>query len=184
MTISSKRIDQPSLFSDDRVELRAVAYDSPVARSLVAAAQRDQVERYGAADQTPVRPEQFSSPHGLFLIAFVHDKPIACGGYRVWDDGITAEIKRMYVTSQARRRGVARAMLAAVENAAAEAGCTRVVLDCGPGSPEAIELWEAAGYQRIPGFSGYRHDAGNRAYGKNLATRRPNDQQGIDSNAQ
>jgi ribosomal protein S18 acetylase RimI-like enzyme len=150
------------------VLLRPEAYDGTPATELVAAAQRDQRDRYGAVDLTAVDAAEFRPPRGIFLVAYSGGRPVGCGGYRCWDDGVTAELKRIYVVPSARRQGVANRVLDALEASAAAAGCTRAVLDCGPRSPEAIRLWQARGYRRIPGFSNYAADPENQAHGKDL----------------
>ena len=47
----------------------------------------------------------------------------------------------MYTAPAARGRGVARAVLAAVERSAREQGRKRVVLECGDKQPEAIAMY-------------------------------------------
>jgi GNAT superfamily N-acetyltransferase len=152
----------------DRVVLRPESYDLPIATALIAAAQDDQESRYGVVDLTLVDSSEFRPPSGLFLVAYLDGRPVGCGGYRRWADGTTAELKRIYVVASARRRGVAERVLAALEEAAAAAGCDRAVLDCGPRSAEAIGLWRNSGYSPIPGFSIYRDDPANQAHGKDL----------------
>ncbi|WP_241828073.1 GNAT family N-acetyltransferase [Actinopolymorpha singaporensis] len=81
-----------------------------------------------------------------------------------------AEVKRMYVAPEARGRGLARRMLAALERDAAAAGKTRMVLETGLGQPEAITLYLSAGYAPIPSFGLHRDSPGNRCYARSLAT--------------
>ena len=59
-------------------------------------------------------PSDFTPPTGAFLLAYDDDRAIACGGLKTVDVGV-AEVKRMYVVPAARRRGVGRALLAALE---------------------------------------------------------------------
>jgi GNAT superfamily N-acetyltransferase len=72
----------------------------------------------------------------------------------------------MYVVDAARRRGLARRLLAALEASAAEAGAHRIVLNTGLAQPEAIALYESSGYEPIPGFGHYACAPGARFYGK------------------
>ena len=94
--------------------------------------------------------------------------PVATGGWRRVADGV-AEIKRMFVVAAARRRGLGRAMLSALEQRAASAGIRELVLNTGLEQPEAIALYESAGYQAIPGFGHYAGAPKARFYGKQLA---------------
>ncbi len=96
-----------------------------------------------------------------------HGVPIGCGGWRAHRPG-TAEIKRMYVVPEHRRRGIAQAILEQLERTAAAAGCRHLELFTGLGQPEAIAMYLAAGYRPVPGFGPYRHEAEARFYGKRL----------------
>jgi putative acetyltransferase len=69
-----------------------------------------------------------------------------------------AEIKRRYTADRARRRGVSRAVLRVLEDAAVEPGYHRIQLETGLRQPEAIALYESAGCHRIPPYGRYRHD--------------------------
>ncbi len=65
-----------------------------------------------------------------------------------------AEVQKLLVHPDARRRGVARALMLAAEMAAREAGRTLLTLDTGSNAAEA--LYQALGYievGRIPGFA-------------------------------
>jgi GNAT superfamily N-acetyltransferase len=136
------------------VEIRVVAYDHPDAVELIEQVQQEYVVRYGEQDGTPVDPAQFAAPLGLFLIAYLDGAPVACGGWRA--DGVTAELKRMYVAPVARGRGAARAILAELERTAQDAGHHRIVLETGMKQPEAIALYTSSGYQPVPKFGYYR----------------------------
>jgi GNAT superfamily N-acetyltransferase len=150
------------------VDLRPTRYDEPVAQALVEQIQAEYVVRYGGRDESPVDPDSFAPPQGLFLVAWLHGDPVGCGGWR----RLTAdevEIKRMYVVPSARNRGVARAVLAGLEHTAAAAGARRVLLETGTAQPEAIELYTRCGYQRVDGFGYYAGRPRARAFGKSLA---------------
>ena len=59
----------------------------------------------------------------------------------------------MYVVPGARRSGVARALLAALEGAARGLGYRVVRLDTGDRQPHAQAFYEAAGYRRVGNFN-------------------------------
>jgi ribosomal protein S18 acetylase RimI-like enzyme len=121
-----------------------------------------------------VDPAEFAPPHGLFLVGVVDAVPLACGGWRVHEEPVggesTVEIKRMYVAAAARRRGLARLVLAELERSAARAGHRVVVLNTGYKQPEAVTLYESCGYREIPGYGIYRDMPGAFFYGKALAS--------------
>ena len=101
----------------------------------------------------------------VFLVARDPDgTALGCGAVRTLDaedlgdadtGHVTAEVKRMYVRSGARRRGVARALLIRLEEEAWRLGIGRLVLETGVRQPEAIRLYESHGYVEIPLFGQY-----------------------------
>ena len=149
------------------LELSPTPYDDPVAAALIEAVQQVYVARYGGRDATPVEPAEFAPPRGLFLVGRLHGEPIACGGWRIVEPGL-AELKRMYVASGFRGRGLSRILLAALEDSARRAGVNRLRLETGHRQPEAIRLYETSGYSRIDKFGVYRHDPGSTCFGKSL----------------
>jgi GNAT superfamily N-acetyltransferase len=151
---------------DFRIEPRP--YDDPDVQRLVAAVQSEYVQRYGGPDAAAVEPGEFEPPAGLFLLGLLDGVPTVTGGWRLVAAN-TVEIKRMYVVAAARRRGLARRMLAELEATAAEWGATRVVLNTGDQQPEAIALYESSGYHGIDGFGHYACAPGAVFYGKELA---------------
>lgn len=70
----------------------------------------------------------------------------------------SAELKRMFVSDEARGQGVAGALLAAVEEHAAAASVDRLQLETGPKQLAAIALYEKHGYGHIPNFGPYEGD--------------------------
>lgn len=137
------------------MEIRPVRYDHPHAVKLNELVQQEYVRRYGDGDMTPLDPEMFVPPNGSYLMAYEDERPLATGGWRVNDntaEGYTvgdAEIKRMFVLPEARGRGLARRILAALEADARAAGRIRMVLETGTEQPEAIELYASSGYRTV-----------------------------------
>lgn len=143
------------------------SYDDPVSLRLVEEVQQEYVALYGGPDDAVVDPAQFAPPNGLFLVGLDDGTPAASGGWRHLD-AERVEVKRMYVARRARRRGFARLILARLEQTAAAAGARRVVLNTGQMQPEAITLYETAGYQPIPGFGHYARYPDALFFGKDL----------------
>ena len=63
------------------------------------------------------------------------------------------KIKRMYVRPAARSRGMAAALLAALESTALSLGYAAVRLDTGPKQVHAQRLYRAAGYVDVPPYN-------------------------------
>ena len=59
-------------------------------------------------------------------------------------------------------------VLARLEEEARALGATRVVLETGMKQPEAMRLYETAGYERIEGFGHYCGQELSVSYGKGL----------------
>lgn len=98
-------------------------------------------------------PEEMAPPRGRFLVGYEDGAPVAVGGVRALD-GDACEIKRMYVVPHARSRGVGRALLTALEDAARELDYARVRLDAGAEQRHSRALFAAAGYRAIPPYNG------------------------------
>lgn len=154
--------------------LRRRAFDDPVVVALVAELQQEFTRRYGGPDETVLDPAMFEDPVGAFFVGFEGEQPVAMGGWRLRPDvqaldrRVAAEIKRMYVVPAAQRRGHGRAVLAQLEDSARAAGAEVMVLETGEMQPEAIALYESAGYQPVPGFGIYRDEPMVRYYGRRL----------------
>ena len=88
------------------------------------------------------------------VLAYDHDKPLGCGAMKAYEPG-TMEIKRMYMLPEARGKGIAAEILAALEVWAKELPVTRCILETGYKQPEAIALYKKCGYQIIPNYGQY-----------------------------
>ncbi len=149
------------------LRLVPVPFADPRAQALVEGVQREYVSRYGGPDETPMDEHDFDPPSGAFVVGLDGEAPVACGGIRRVDDA-TAEIKRMYVVEQARRRGLARLVLAHLEKVARDLGYRRLVLESGNAQPEALALYRSSGYGPVTPYGFYRCHADANSLGKVL----------------
>lgn len=94
----------------------------------------------------------YAPPAGVFLVARMSGQPVGCGGLRPFAPGI-GEIKRMWVSPDARGRGVGRTLLSALERAARERHLRAVRLDTHSSLAQALQLYRASGYRDIPRFN-------------------------------
>lgn len=161
---------EPRLADGRPVTLRAVPYDGPLARELVARVQGEYVTRYGGPDEAVVQAAEFAPPAGLFLVAEVDGVPAGCGAWRVHRPGVV-EVKRVYVAPEFRRRHLARLLMSALEDSAAAAGARAVVLNSGDRQPEALALYADLGYTSAPGYGRYADAPGAVFLGKRLEGR-------------
>ena len=137
----------------------------PFDASLAAESAQELRERYGTDTEPGGPPAEVD----VFLVARADDGGVlGCGGLRRLDDDGRVELKRMYVRPRARGRGVGRALLAALEAEARALGATHVVLETGSLQPDAISLYEEAGYRPIPCFGPYAGEPLSRCYQRDL----------------
>ena len=135
--------------------------------------------REAAVEARALYPELFASelewpsnpptpPRGTYLIAYEAEVPVGCGALRPID-GVTVEVRRMYVSTAARRFGVARSLLAALEAAAARMGYNAMRLETGNRQGPAMSLYESYGFARIAPFGEYANDPTSVCYEKHVA---------------
>ncbi|WP_188490895.1 GNAT family N-acetyltransferase [Williamsia phyllosphaerae] len=140
---------------------RLVAPADPELVALLVATVADLNERYPDYDPDPVVAES------EYFVARLDGVPVGCVGLRDIGGG-RGEIKRMFVATYGRRRGIAARLVTALEERAAERGMSKVVLETGIRQPEAIALYRAIGYTPIDAFGEYATSPLSRCFGKDL----------------
>lgn len=89
------------------------------------------------------------------VLYYADQTPVGCGAFKEFSQK-QVEIKRMYVLPAFRKHGIASAVLEQLEVWAYELGYNSCVLETGIMLPEAIQLYQKHGYQRIPNFGQYK----------------------------
>jgi GNAT superfamily N-acetyltransferase len=89
------------------------------------------------------------------VLAYENNIPVGCGAIKQYDSG-TMEIKRMFVPTQLRGKGIATKVLFELEKWSADLGFENCILETGYKQPEAIALYKKCGYQVIPNFGQYK----------------------------
>jgi GNAT superfamily N-acetyltransferase len=102
-----------------------------------------------------------------FLVLECAGRPVGCVGLQALDR-TTGELKRMYIAPEARRRGLGRRLLSAVEELAATLGYATVRLETGTRQPEAVALYARAGWTRIAPYGYWRESAESICFEKHL----------------
>jgi len=150
----------PHVFQE--LELHEAALDHPDAVLLTERVQTYYATLYGAPDTGPIEPQELAPPSGRFFLGFLRSEPVLMGGWRFALEPIgiaadrPAEIKRMYVVPEYRRRGLARRLLQHLEQSARSAGADAMVLETGLPQADAVLLYRSSGYTEIPRFGHYQ----------------------------
>ena len=139
------------------IEIRELDPSSTEAAALVNDLDEYLLDLYPAESNHLDSVEELSKPHVHFLGAFENELPLGCGAVKLLDAGY-GEIKRVYVKSSARGKGVGRKILLALEKIAAGAGYSVLRLETGIYQPEAAKLFEDNGYTKIDHFGDYPND--------------------------
>jgi GNAT superfamily N-acetyltransferase len=135
------------------VKVEETIWEDPDVLRLAAAQQTEIRARYDGKSEPGTPPS--AADISVVLIARDDDgTALGCGALRALGNG-AAEVKRMYVVPAARGRGVAREVLAGLEDEARDRGWTPLRLETGPRQPEAIGLYVSVGYRPIPAFGLY-----------------------------
>lgn len=121
--------------------------------ALVAQLDADLAERDGTDHSFY---SQFNSIVGFkyAIVLYLNKKAVGCGAIKAFDSE-KMEVKRMYVSSETRGKGLATRILNALENWTAALGYKYCILETGKRQPEAIALYEKNGYARIPNYEPY-----------------------------
>jgi putative acetyltransferase len=88
------------------------------------------------------------------VVAHFETQPVGCAAIKQFDDEST-EIKRMFVRTEFRGKGIATMMLTELERWARELGYKSTILETGKKQPEAISLYQRCGYQITENYEPY-----------------------------
>ena len=98
-------------------------------------------------------PGAYSAPQGRLFFAEVDGRPAGCVGVRPLpeSDGL-CEMKRLYVSPEARGQGVGAALAMAAIKAAKEIGYKKLMLDTLPNMRMAVKLYRELGFTEAPAY--------------------------------
>jgi GNAT superfamily N-acetyltransferase len=118
------------------------------ARALLAAHEREMIERYGGGSW-----EGTGGRKDILWLARGDDgAPLGCVALRELAPG-RVEVKHLYVTPEARRAGVASALMDALEAEARSRGAA-ILLETGDAQPEALSFYARRGYANRGPYDG------------------------------
>ncbi|MBW8190212.1 GNAT family N-acetyltransferase [Neiella marina] len=99
----------------------------------------------------------FISRGGVFLITYSGQEVAACGAFYPLNKS-EIELKRMYVLPDYRGQGLARRLVAHLEDIGRKQGYAKMLLETGRRQPEAIGLYLSEAYHEIDPFGQYVND--------------------------
>jgi len=91
--------------------------------------------------------QEHARPQGIILLAEIDGTPAGCAMTHALDER-TSEVKRVFVSPQARGLGLARKLMLACMDQARADGYTRMVLDTASSLKPAQTLYDNLGFQR------------------------------------
>lgn len=89
------------------------------------------------------------------VVACDGDLTVGCAALRPYDD-TTAEVKRVFVKSTYRGRGISRQLMERLEKRGLERGYRRFILESGDVLTAAMHLYRSLGYEVIPNYGPYK----------------------------
>ena len=90
------------------------------------------------------------------VVAYEDAGPVGIGALKQYTTDV-AEIKRMFVQPEFRGQGIARLILIELEAWAKELHYSTCILETGKKQPEAIRLYQKAGYILFPNYGQYEN---------------------------
>ena len=96
-------------------------------------------------------PAELTPPQGYFVLATLDDEPVGCGALKCHPT--FGEVKRMWVATAARGRGVGTRILRHLEDLARERRLPVLRLETNEALTEAQSLYRRNGFREVPAFN-------------------------------
>ena len=141
--------------------------DSPDAVALITELEEHLEPLYSVESRHGLSVARLLAENVAFFVLRTDGAPAACGGVKLYGREY-GEVKRMYVRPAYRGQGFGKLMLRHLEDYTRAQGIDILRLETGIHQGEAIGLYEAAGFYRIPPFGPYWDDPVSLCYEKRL----------------
>ena len=139
------------------VHLTVADPGSTEARPLITELDAYLAALYPAESNHLLSVDALRRPNVTFVLARTADIAVGCGAF-VNHHGAYAEVKRMFVRPGFRGQRIGELILGDLERRARQAGLRVARLETGVAQPEALTLYERAGYVRRGPFGDYADD--------------------------
>lgn len=145
---------RPATTPDDLADVRQLCWDYRAHLMSVSAVDAQITETFYPAPKYTALMDRLATEHarptGIILLATLNNKPAGCAMTHALDPQ-SSEIKRLYVTPEARGQGIARKLITACMAQARDDGFTRILLDTSVTLEPARALYASMGFaQRGP----------------------------------
>lgn len=94
-----------------------------------------------------------SDIHDVVLV-MDNGQAVGCGSFKRYNHKV-AEIKRVFVKKEYRRKGLAKQIMQSLEQKARETGYSKLILETGKLLKEAVKLYSGIGYKIIENYGQY-----------------------------
>ena len=91
------------------------------------------------------------------IVIYDNQTPVACGAFKEIKEQQAIEVKRMFVLSSHRSKGIGKLLLSELENWATELKFKSAILKTGDKQHAALSLYKKLGYSQIAKFPPYEH---------------------------
>ncbi len=132
----------------------------PQARKLVEALDALMISLYPMESNHLVPIDRLAEPDTRFFIAELDGRALACGAIMLVENAY-AEVKRIYVAPEGRGLGLAKLLIARLEEETLDHGLRWMRLETGRYQPEALGLFAAMGFTGRGPFGDYPTDDPN-----------------------
>lgn len=103
-------------------------------------------------DELKTLPGKYAKPAGRLLLATVENDFAGCIALRKLEDSV-CEMKRLFIRSNFRERGLGRILIENLIDEARRAGYEKMRLDTLSGKmPQAVRLYKSFGFREIPAY--------------------------------
>ena len=139
------------------IQITAERPDTPEAVQLIEELEGILAPGYPAASRHGYSVDKLVSQGVAFFLLRADGSPAGCGGVQIFGREY-GELKRLYVRTRYRGKGLARMLIKHLADYSRAQGVPVLRLETGIFQREAIGLYESSGFYRIPPFGSYKFD--------------------------
>jgi DNA-binding MarR family transcriptional regulator/GNAT superfamily N-acetyltransferase len=148
--------DVERLLTSASVEIRAVDPEHPDATYCLAEYTAELNRRsdrgFDPSVGATALPHEVRPPAGEFFVAYLRGQAVGCGAVKHHADA-PAEIKRMWISPNARGLGLGRRLLETLEGCALAGGARIAHIETSEVLVEALALYRSSGWSDVPAFN-------------------------------